>query len=255
MGVISNIRNFFYAATHANQLITENAELNTKNLELAGKLWKAQSAQSDTFETLEAVRQHRDRLSNAMKILAPKDLSRDTLQDLYNASFHSAYEYEKAGETLLGKYWHARQYIKYDPIWETIDAQVYRSALSSASILPQDQIQSPEISYLQSRAESAIAAKFDYGQLTPDIPIGRIDYLYPTESIEYHNAGKFISDIMNSNHYGEPMSITVYSDPASGKHIDTSWRLNLDPPPQGFQVEPYEAPVPTPDPTPEFELE
>lgn len=255
MGIISNIRNFFYAATHANQLITENAELNTKNLELAGKLWKAQSAQSDTFETLEAVRQHRDRLTNAMKILAPKDLSRDTLQDLYNASFHSAYEYEKAGEHLFDHCWHARQFIQNEPIWETIEAEVYRSALTSANILPQVQVNPSAINYLQARAESVIDAQFDYEQLSADIPIGRIDYLQPPESIEYQSAGKFISDIMHNNHYGVPMAITVYSDPASGKHIDTSWRLNLDPPPQGFQVEPYEAPVPTPEPTPEFELE
>lgn len=254
MGVISNIRNFFYAATHANQLIAENRDLGSKNTELAGKLWKAQSAQSDTFEKLEAAQRQQNRLSNAIKILAPSEIPRNTLQELYRTSFYSSYEYEKAGEALLGKCWYARHYIKDDPIWETIDAQVYRSALSSANILPQEQLQPSEISYLQSRAENAIAAKFDYGQLSPDIPIGRIDYLYPTESIEYRNAGKFISDIMSSNRCGEPMSITVYSDPSSGNHIDTSWRNDLDPPPQGFQVEPYGAPGLVPEPAPEFEI-
>lgn len=75
------------------------------------------------------------------------------------------------------------------------------------------------------------------------MPVGRIDYLTSRgrvgESIEYTDAGEFVEDIRKENYYGSPMIITVYSDPVTGKHIDTSWRLDLDPPPQGFKVEPY----------------
>lgn len=253
MGMRNSIRNFFYAATHANELITEKETLTAKNIELSGKLWKAQAAQSDTFETLEAVRRHRDRLTNTIKVLASKDLSRDTLQNLYNAVFHSSYEYEKAGKYLLGNCWYAQQFIHDDPIWETIDAEIYRSALTSADILPQSHTDPSTINYLQTRAMKAIDAKFDYECVSADMPVGRIDYLLSPERFEYRDVGRFISDIMNSNHYGVPMAITIYSDPKSGAHIDASWRLNLDPPPQGFQIEPYEAPTPESAPEPEFE--
>lgn len=81
----------------------------------------------------------------------------------------------------------------------------------------------------------------------PSIPVGRIDYLRSNgmvgESIDYYDAEKFVSDIKRENYYGAPMAITVYSDPASGTHMDTSWRLDLDPPPQGFRIEPYREPA------------
>lgn len=255
MGIISNIRSFFYAATHANQLISENEQLKANNLELNGKLWKSQNMQNESTNLLETVKQQRDNLASAIEILASKNISLDTLKEVYNAVYHSPSEYEKAGKNVLDDCWHARKYIQNDPIWKTIETEVYRSALISGSILPQGHTTSDTISYLQGRALSAINAKFDYEYVSGSIPVGRIDYLHPAESIEYRDAGKFVADIMDGNHYGIPMSITVYSDPKTGAHIDTSWRTDLDPAPQGFQIEPYASPAPAPTPTPEFELE
>lgn len=240
MGIRSSIRNFFYAATHANQLITENVRLNTEKQALSGKLWKAEDTQREIAETLEAVRRQRDNLSTAVKILVPKDISLHTLQELYNAANYSSYEYEKAGEYLLGDCWHARKYFHEDPIWDRIETEVYRAALTASNILPQSYTDQSAVDYLRSRAINAIDAKFNFEDLGKNIPIGKIEYLQPSESIEYRDAGNFISDIMHCNHYGVPMAITVYSDPTTGNHIDTSWRLDLDPPPQGFQIEPYE---------------
>ncbi|MBQ9167822.1 MAG: hypothetical protein IJX67_05365 [Oscillospiraceae bacterium] len=75
------------------------------------------------------------------------------------------------------------------------------------------------------------------------LPVGRIDYLSHSgkvvESIEHTDAQNFVSEVKQANDCGQPMSITVYA--YSGEPLDdTSWRLELDPPPQGFQVVPYD---------------
>lgn len=255
MGILRSIRNLFYAATHANQLTADNERLSADNLELSGKLWRTQNIQRENADLLEVVKQQRDSLSRAIKILMPKSISLETLKEVYRAVYQSPSEYEKAGKKLLGGCWHAHNYIQDDPIWKTIEAEVYRSALSSSNILPESHTPPDSLDYLQSRAILALNAKFDYACVSDRIPVGRIDYLQPTESIEYRDAGKFVADIMDGNQYGIPMSITVYSEPKTGLHIDTSWRNDLDPAPQGFQIEPYEDPAPAPEPTPEFEFE
>ena len=262
MGIVSSIRNFFYAATHANQLIAENELLTTQKQILSGKLWKAENSQRETTETLDAVRRQRDNLTSAMKILAPKDISLETLQEMYNAVYHSPSQYNRAGEQLLGNCWQSRTYFQNEPISKSIETEVYRSALISGNILPQKSTDASVINYLQNRVLKIIEAKFDYEFLAADMPIGRIDYLQPNESIEYRDAGRFISDIMHSNYYGSPMSITVYSDPKNGAHINTSWVIDMDPPPQGFHITPYQdaqqmelsqsIPPPTPEPEIEF---
>lgn len=255
MGIRNYIRNFFYAATHANLLISENERLAADNLELSGKLWKAQNAQAEHSDQLDTARHQRDSLSKAIKILVPKNISLETLKEIYNTIYSSPSEYEKAGKKLLGDCWHAHHYIQSDPIWRTIETEVYRSALTSGNILPESRTSPGSLDYLQGRAILALNAKFDYECVSDSIPVGRIDYLQPTESIEYRDAGKFVADILDGNHYGIPMSITVYSDPKTGLHIDTSWRNDLDPAPQGFRIEPYEYSAPAPVPTPEFEFE
>lgn len=73
--------------------------------------------------------------------------------------------------------------------------------------------------------------------------VGCIEYLSPSGKVaernEYDNAEDFVRDVREVNWCGEPMSITVYKDPETGEHIDTSWREDLDPPPQGFKIEAY----------------
>lgn len=75
------------------------------------------------------------------------------------------------------------------------------------------------------------------------IPAGRIDYLgfngKVRESLEYHDEQDLIAAALQSNYCGEPMSITVYGDPQTGAHINTAWISQLDPPPQGFEIETY----------------
>lgn len=91
--------------------------------------------------------------------------------------------------------------------------------------------------------EIAAQVRAETDQKAP-MPVGRIDYLSSSgvirESIEYHNEKDFVAEVLQSNYCGEPMCIVVYSDPGSGTHIDTSWRSRLDPPPQGFAIQPYE---------------
>ena len=73
--------------------------------------------------------------------------------------------------------------------------------------------------------------------------VGCIEYLSPSGKVaernEYDNAEDFVRDIKESNYFGESMSITVYKDPKTGEHIDTSWLKDMDPPPQGFKIEEY----------------
>lgn len=71
--------------------------------------------------------------------------------------------------------------------------------------------------------------------------VGRIDYLVSTgqvgESLEYTDAGAFVSAVKEENYYGVPMVIVVYRD-SSGDHMPTSFLRTLDPPPVGFHFEP-----------------
>lgn len=77
-----------------------------------------------------------------------------------------------------------------------------------------------------------------------ELPVGRIDYLGSNgqvgERMEFWNQASFVYQVFDDDHEGIPMSITVYSDPKTGKHIDTSWRLELYHLPQGFQITPYD---------------
>lgn len=70
-------------------------------------------------------------------------------------------------------------------------------------------------------------------------PVGRIDFLGSDgkvgDTIEYIDEAKFIRDIKEENHYGSPMTITVYRE-ADGSTIPTDFVQNLDPSPQGFEI-------------------
>lgn len=103
---------------------------------------------------------------------------------------------------------------------------------------------------LQLISEQATAMRSDEKEAVAStvMPVGRIDYLgfngSVYESIEYHDEKQFIDTIREENYYGVPMAITVYTDAKNGSHIDTAWRFELDPPPQGFNVTPYQEPTP-----------
>ncbi len=90
-----------------------------------------------------------------------------------------------------------------------------------------------------------------------ELPVGRLDFLdfrgEVAESMEYTDEKEFLDAVKKESYYGSPMRVTVYSDPVSGAHMDTSWRLDLDPPPQGFSVTPYQPPEPE-IPEPEMEM-
>src|SRR5574344_1857934 len=53
--------------------------------------------------------------------------------------------------------------------------------------------------------------------------------------MEYIDEAEFIRDIKEENHYGTPMTITVYRE-ADGSAIPTDFVQNLDPSPQGFEI-------------------
>lgn len=78
-------------------------------------------------------------------------------------------------------------------------------------------------------------------------PVGRIDYLGSNgavgESIEYTSEYQFLKDIKEENFYGSPMSVVLYRN-RSGETISQDFLSQLDPPPQGFQVEDF---VPNPE--------
>lgn len=78
-------------------------------------------------------------------------------------------------------------------------------------------------------------------------PVGRIDYLGTNgtvgESIEYTSEYQFLKDIKEENFYGSPMSIVLYRN-RNGETISQDFLSQLDPPPQGFQVEDF---VPNPE--------
>lgn len=72
-------------------------------------------------------------------------------------------------------------------------------------------------------------------------PVGRIEFLgmggTVRESIEYTSERQFVEAIKKENYYGVPMSIVLYQD--AGGTIDQEFLQSLDPPPQGFRIEPY----------------
>ena len=262
MGIGSSIRNFFYAITHSNQLINENQSLQKKLEECQIRISTQKEFVSIAQETQDRMAHYEGQLKTAMNMLAPKDISLDTLRKLYVTIMNSPYSYENAGQSLLGNQWFARSLLRSTPVWDMIEKEVYRIALDRANILPYNQDFAVQHRLLE-KSSRILCEQLGSNQLSGQMPVGRIDYLAPNgsvcESIDYRDAGSFLSDILQSNHYGEPMSITVYSDPANGAHINTSWRLEMDPPPQGFQVTPYQepqakTPEPAPMPEPEFEL-
>lgn len=265
MGIITNIRNFFYAATHFNQLVAENSKLTLENQTLSGKLWKAQDTQRETAKALEAVRQQRDQLSKAVKFLRPKDLSRDSLRDLYcSVTNYNFALYNQAGQSLIGNSWGAHAYIQDTDIGKSVECAAYRAALSRLGVLPEEKPDITAINDLKDKVIEAIGKCFEAEQLPEGMPVGRINYLFSGERIEYRNAGEFVSDVIHSNFQGEPMSIEIFSDPKTGSHINTMWALDLDPDTQGFQITPYQEmaqpeltqsqPAPFPVPEPEFQI-
>lgn len=103
-----------------------------------------------------------------------------------------------------------------------------------------------EKQYWQAQCKKATAEDLTIArppEMATGIPVGRIDYLDAkgrcADSVEYPDAEQFVRQVKADNFNGIPMSVTVYSDPHSGAHIDTTWRKDLDPPPQGFSVEPF----------------
>lgn len=164
MGVYKSIRNFFYAATHANQLISE-IENNRTTIDM-----------------------QREELSNM----------RSAVEAAYREKLRWKDMYEKSNRATV--------------------------------------VSRPE-------------------NMNANQPVGKIEYLgfsgEVIESIAYTDASQFVQQIKEDNYCGVPMDITVFSDPKNGSHIDTSWRLDLDPPPQGFQIKPYLMTGPVP----ELELE
>lgn len=158
MGLSNSIRNFFYAATHANKLISQNQELQKKLTE--------------NDQTLAAQRN----VINSMKAAYARLLKEKTALD------------------------------------QRLSLIDLHKPLPNMPIQP---------------------------------PVGRVDYLSTTgvvcESLEYFSAAGLIEAIKDDNFHGVPLSITIYSDPSTGSHMDTSWLSELDPPPQGFQISPYDA--------------
>lgn len=256
MGIRSKIRNFLYAVTHAQQLVHAQQELAA-----SGATISMQEGELKTLrEYLSFTEQHQDRLRSALQILAPKDLSLDTLREVYNSVIPGPLSYEQAGQYLLGHQWSARKYLQDSPVWEKIEKEVYRIALNQTDIIPYTYDFTAQ-NRLREQSTEAIGERLGAARLPENMPVGRIDYLWTNgtirESMEYRNAGELVSDALYSNFYGEPMRITVYSDPKTGTHMDASWRLELDPPPQGFQIAAYQesiAPEPGPRPEPELEM-
>ncbi len=70
-------------------------------------------------------------------------------------------------------------------------------------------------------------------------PVGRIDFLGSDgkvgDTMEYIDEAEFLRDIKEENHYGTPMTITVYRE-ADGRTIPTDFVQNLHPSPQGFEI-------------------
>ena len=74
-------------------------------------------------------------------------------------------------------------------------------------------------------------------------PIARIDYLSSAgmvgERCYHYDYEEFLSRVKEDNYYGTPMEITVFRD-EHGKTIPLDFMMELDPLPQGFQIEDYE---------------
>lgn len=157
-----------------------------------------------------------------------------------------------------------------DPITGThIDTsrlQKMSDSLVSFSVRPYQKEENqniPSVSHEEKQVATVVQAPAPVQITDPSAPVGRIDYYGFSgkigESIEYSNEADFIAAIKQDNYCGVPIGIVVYSDPVTGKHMDTSWRLELDPPPLDFSVKSCPAqPGPEqsePDAVPDYEYE
>ena len=127
---------------------------------------------------------------------------------------------------------------------DTSRLQKISDSLVSFSVKPYQKEENqnmPSVSREEKQVATVVQASAPVQSTDPSAPVGRIDYYGFSgkigESIEYSNEADFIAAIKQDNYCGVPIGIVVYSDPVTGKHMDTSWRLELDPPPLDFSVE------------------
>ena len=74
-------------------------------------------------------------------------------------------------------------------------------------------------------------------------PVGSIEYYSPggkvVERNIYTNEAELVRDIKNNSFFGEAYGITLFKDPETGKHIDSSWLKDLDCLPKTYRIEEY----------------
>lgn len=234
MTFADRIRNFFYAATHANELMAEKDRLSNQVFSLEVKCAALEDkAQKDMAS-------YRLSMQNAMNTVLPDNPTGAELKALY----FSVSQLDPAGATRLRESLIMSEQFEFLRCYSKSYAEFarihYTNTLVELGVLPKEW----RIRQVNEDTLQVIREEMGADQLPSKMPVSQISYLdthgMPKETVVYHDAAAFLQQAMQSNYCGEPMAITVFKDTASDKHIDTTWIESLDPPPQGFQIVPYD---------------
>lgn len=237
MGIRNSIRNFFYAATHANQLIESNQSLLRERMDNDAIIKMQKREINGMKERIHGLMQQKSAIRKSLSTVMPKP-TLDQLKIIYEqvrGLDKSGGAWRQDSGTIGYSY-----LMRFPGGAAELERIRYIYALVEMGVLPENQ----QLNKLSEEMKQSIRNELGGERLSSSMPVGRIDCLNSHGSIGYsvfHNdAAEFIEEVMDNNYHGVPTQITVYSDPQTGAHIDTSWRLALDPPPQGFQIRPYD---------------
>ena len=228
MALRDTIRNLFYAMTHANELVEKERLFDEKEAFL--------SVQN---EQRLADKQLKEMANAVYRVVSSYDLTPEQLEELYNAV-----KPHISGSVLQWVSFRTNEKFGYLCSFNHLAEQEYKRILHTntlvrAGILPKDRM----VTEISQNTQDQIREILGTEKLPYSMPVGKIDYLGPGgkvgDTVKFYDAVEFLNQIHSDNYSGVPMSISVYSEPKSGTHIDTAWRSMLDPAPQGFQVIPW----------------
>ena len=234
MKLSDRIRNFRYAVTHANELIAERNEFAEKaallQKALAAEQAHSKEQQKETQETYQAI----------LHQFLPKSLDFSQLFSMYRHarsldpdSSIRIQERKKAYSRLGYICGYGKEYSSH------IDCVAYNNALVRLGVLMNGRyINAPTDQMKEIIREH-------YKELPENMPVGKIEWLglngTPYGSTRYKDPAEFVDAIHQSADVGEPMAITVFKDPGTGKHMDTSWMLDvLNPTQNSLQMKDFD---------------
>lgn len=247
---VDTLRNILYAASHANQLIDDSTKYHQllEDLEIKAT-WR------DEWESKE------ENIQEPCTVTPAKELPQGwQWEDHRNPGGGDGYlkspdgkmyfpyvlePHSTGAEENLEYFDFYRQYEQVLPeTGKLSDFKAYAESEMKRNLLSRDEGKewNPLPKYTQANNLPAQTTEEENKQWLNRNPVGRIDYYGSNGKIRESREVKDELDLaafaMQDAFYGETIGITVYSDPVTGDHMDTSWLMDVDPPPIEFHIEP-----------------